>query len=200
MNTKIFNTIQDLWDYCMDCPICHSRRTVIVRVNGQYDKPSWQKENEVLRIQSSFEVNSNKIPVQYIINCRDNTYQLFETKEIIPEEHFSEWEHRPSFFFWLESDCIQCESFTISRDIYMSNHKGQIIDVHLSRDRVYLIDETTHYIVSVFYQLSPPNRVLVTRMYPDGTYSEVITLPFLDLDLSNVEKSIRKIKTAILFS
>jgi hypothetical protein len=207
---KLFNTIQELWDYCAYCPICmRNCREVIVSVgpDGAFILVSSQKKDNNLFLQCTYKNKHSIYTVEYNLNCTDNTF-LVEVPNVIElplgETAKPQKIKEAYFFFFVEGICNECNCATAhSLDLELDIVDKQISKIGLERESFYLLEGKDKFHVTPIHDR---NVMLVSRCHVDDEqfgFSEsnkTIELPLVKLDLSDQEKATNKIKTLILFS
>ena len=206
---KLFNTIQELWDYCVYCPICtRNCREIAISVgpDSNFILVDYKKQNNDLILQCTYKKRREIYSINYTINCLDNSFQI-GTPAVIelgpdiiakPEKVKGAY-----FYFFIEGICNECDSTSASsRDLEFDRVDSCIVDIGLERENFYLFDTGEKYHVTPIHDR---NVMLVSHLYPteDMSYTESskpIELPLVKLDLTDQAKTINKIKTLILFS
>lgn len=207
---KLFNTVQELWDYCAYCPICmRSCREVVVSVgpDGVFILVSSQKKNNNLHLECTYKNKRNIYSVNYDINCLDNTFKVEVPKvqELAPNEVANPKRVKEAyFFFFVEGLCRDCNCTSAhGQDLEFDLIDKKISNIGLERESFYLLEGKDKFHVTPIHDR---NVMLVSRCYVDDEeigFSEsdkTIELPLVKLDLSDQEKATNKIKTLILFS
>jgi hypothetical protein len=200
---KIFNTLQELWDHCLFCPLCQKdTRTIDLSVgpDPNFECLGFLKENHLLTIQCRNK-KKNCLPI-YQINCDNNTYQV-EIKDrpypdhcvtINPNEDTSRY-----FYFWINASCQNCHHTWVSTlDVEFESVNGNIFNTGLEQECISLFrrDIPEYQITLDFFQD-------VTVIYKLDDYTPrklVLKLPLTTWDYSDQDSLIDKIKTYILFS
>jgi len=207
---KLFNSIQELWDYCAHCPICmRNCREVFVSVgpDGAFTLVSSEKKDNNLHLQCTYKNKRSIYTVEYDLNCTDNTF-LVEVPNVIelPEGETAKPQRikEAYFFFFAEGICNECNCATAhSLDLELDIVDRKVSNIGLERESFYLLEGKDKFHVSPIHDR---NVMLVSRCYiNDAEYgfsesNKTIELPLVKLDLSDQEKATNKIKTLILFS
>jgi hypothetical protein len=207
---KLFNTVQELWDYCAHCPICmRNCREVVVSVgpDSVFILVSSKKKNNNLHLECTYKNKRNIYNVEYDVNCLDNTFKVEVTKvqELAPNEVANPKRVKEAyFFFFLEGLCRECNCTSAhGMDLELDILDKRISNIGLERESFYLLEGKDKFHVTPIHDR---NVMLVSRCYVDDEeigFSEsdkTIELPLVKLDLSDQEKATNKIKTLILFS
>lgn len=208
---KLFNSVQELWDFCSFCPICQRNcREVIVSVgpDGNFILVSSEKKNDnTLFLQCTYKNKRNIYTVEYNINCLDNTFKVEVPKvqELASgEEPNTKRVSKAYFFFFLEGLCRECNCTSAhGADLELDIVDQKISNIGLERESFYLLEGKDKFHVSPIHDR---NVMLVSRCYVDDEeigFSEsdkTIELPLVKLDVTDQAKATNKIKTLILFS
>jgi len=204
---KLFNTIQELWDYCKYCPICtRNCREVVVSVGPDYSFTLIDhfKSNDHLILQCTYKKKGNIYNIEYNINCIENTFRAGEPRvvQVSTEAITSEKVKAAYFYFFIEGLCQECHcSSANSQDLEFDLESSTISNMGLERENFYLGNHIEKYHVTPIHDR---NVMLVSRLYQTGevgfSESKTIELPIVKLDLSDQAKTVNKLKTLILFS
>lgn len=207
---KLFNTVQELWDYCSFCPIClRSCREICVSVgpDSVFILVHSQKKKNDLYLQCTYKNKRNIYSVDYNINCLDNTFKVKVPKvQELPAGEIANPKkvEKAYFFFFLEGLCRECNCTSAhGLDLELDIVDKKISNIGLERESFYLLEGKDKFHVTPIHDR---NVMLVSRCYVDDEeigFSEsdkTIELPLVKLDLSDQTKATNKIKTLILFS
>lgn len=204
---KLFNTIQELWDYCKYCPICtRNCREVIVTVGPDYSfiLIDYFKSLNKLELHCTYKKKGNVFNIDYHIDCKENTFRASEPRTVSVSIHPIQTEKVKSahFHFFIEGLCHECNCSSMSsQDLEFDLESSTIYNLGLERETFYLCDAEDKFLVTPIHDR---NVMLVRRLYQNGEigFSEgkVIELPMVKLDLSDQLKAVNKLKTLILFS
>ncbi len=208
---KSFNSVQELWDYCSFCPICHRNcREVIVSVgpDGAFILVAAKKrDNGILYLQCTYKNKRHIYSVDYNINCLDNTFTVDvpRVQDLPPGETPNTQRVKEAyFFFFVEGLCRECNCTSAhGLDLELDIVDKKISNIGLERESFYLLEGKDKFHVSPIHDRSV---MLVSRCYPDDEgigfieSDKTIELPLVKLDLSDQDKVVNKIKTLILFS
>lgn len=203
---KLFNTIQELWDYCEYCPICtrKSRKlTISVGPDMSVKLIDYKKQNNNLLLQCTHKQKDQVYNIDYNINCTDNTFQIGEPKLVqLGSNPISNTEQiiNAYFYFFIEGVCGECDNTTAS-SVDLEFDDGTISNIELERENFYLFETEEKYHLTIVHD---QEQILVSRLQSEGmgyiTNSKPIVLPMFKLDFTDQAKTIKKIKTLILFS
>jgi hypothetical protein len=207
---KSFNSIQELWDYCLFCPICiRSCREIVVSAgpDGAFTLNSSDKKDDgTLYLQCTYKNKRNIYTVEYDINCLDNTFKVeVPNVQSLPLGEVANpiKVKQAYFFFFIEGLCRNCTCTSAhGLDLELDIVDRKISNIGLERESFYLLEGKDKFHVSPIHDR---NVMLVSRCYVDEEigFSEsdkTIELPLVKLDLTDQSKVTNKIKTLILFS
>ena len=207
---KLFNSVQELWNYCSYCPLCQRNCrevTVSVGPNTSFILVSSQKKDDSLFLQCTYKNKRSVYSVDYDINCVENTFEVDVPKvqEVAPGEVANTKKAKEAhFFFFFEGLCQECNCTSAhGTDFELDMMEKTISSIGLERESFYLLEGKDKFHISPIHDR---NVMLVSRCYVDDEqigFSEsdkTIELPMVKLDLSNPDKVTNKIKTLILFS
>lgn len=198
--TKVFNTIQELWDYCSICPLCQKERNMMVSVGPDTDftYSSFQKFKSDLKLECII-INDGFYYSEFNIDCVNNTFDvLVERSEDIPDpEYLSKLLAKPFLYLYLQSGCKKCghaSSYSADMEFHLST--WEIDNIRLEREIFILVKEEKYFNIDIFYD----ENYMTVASGPSHLERRGIKLPLFDLDFSNQAKLVDKIKTLILFS
>jgi hypothetical protein len=201
---KLFNNVQELWNYCSFCPICQNNREISVSVgpDAVFTLNSFSKLNSILELQCEYNKRRNIYSVEYKIDCNSNQFEISVTnvREGDPETRlaFPKVE-KAYFYFYIQSSCQQCNCSTAhGTDLELDVLERKVSNIALERETFRFLNEQDKFHISIIHD---QNVMLVSRCYGfDREDEKSISLPIVKLDLSNQSQVINKIKTLILFS
>lgn len=203
---KLFNTIEELWDYCLICPICQNTSREIILTVGPDDNfgiASYEKEGAQLRVVCSYQRDrfdkKSLHTATFLIDCQQNTFQI---EAISPDPEIVKAAQQAYFFMYMHANCERCfESYLNSSDLEFDIENKSISNIQMDREGIYIASEKDKFHITLSHDR---NVMSVSRVYPeqDGEVDDenIIDLPLVNLDLSNPAKVINKVKTLILFS
>ncbi len=221
---KQFNSLQELWSYCLFCPICRDTcRDISISVgpDSQFKFISYKKRDQFLYLFCTFQ--QRKLPkykVDFVFDTIKNVYKV-ETTDIIEvstdgdmnadknleEEERHRLRHRVTnlyFYFYIHSDCKKCGiAHTNSADVELVASKRIIESFQIERDSVYILEPNDKYHLTISYDTG---KALISKCSIDDITYEIIDdektfeCPIVNFDFSNPQKVINKIKTLITFS
>ncbi len=218
-----FNSLQELWSYCLFCPIC--RRIcrdieISVAPDNTFTLVSFKKEDHWLKLHCTYrQQRVVKYKVDYSINCLTNKY-LVEVSEMIDASNTSDMTadknleeeelHRKRFqiaksyfYFYIFGNCEECNvSWTNSTDIEFNNKELIVYNVCVDRDSIYIMQPKDKYHLTICYD---ENKTIISRCIVDNNFNLVddyktFECSVINFDFSNPQKVVNKIKTLITFS
>jgi hypothetical protein len=221
-NMKLFNSLQELWNYCSFCPLCRENcRSIDVSVgpDKQFKIELFEKSPDSLRIRCGLTIKRNVYIIERQFNCLDNSFTT-EVTNVLADSWFGAYDVCPLknklldeqrlkdeyFYFYIQSSCKKCgQSSTHGADLELdiTDPKiGKVFNIGLELESVYLLKNKDKFHITLSYDR---NAMLVSRCYEDedGDFIEsdkAIELPLVKLDFSDQNRVIDKIKTLILFS
>jgi hypothetical protein len=110
----------------------------------------------------------------------------------------------PYFFFFIESDCRQCNATYVNgSDIELDLNNKIISNIEIEREGIYFLKEKTKFYITFEYDI---HNMLISKCYEDENTGEIIddnkpfSFPIVNLDFSDHKKLLNRIKTILLFS
>lgn len=218
---KIFNNIQELWEYSLYCPICESsHRTITVSLGPDQiftqdpylNPPSIENGINYLIIDFSITIRNQfnsftTMDAQLKINCEDNSFEIKEEKSqtdtITPIILKKLSKLEMSGFFYMQSYCDKCsKSSSYSEDLEMDFVEKKIKNIKLERELVeFYIDSSEIYSVE---QRHDSTTTWVTKycLLDDGRLrrKSEFKSKLLDIDFSDLKKAFNRVKTILVFS
>lgn len=205
---KIFNSIQELWDYCSFCPVCLGNRCISVSVgpDGVFSLKNMHKQDETLHLVCIYKKKQNLYTVEYHIDCNTNLFDVSVTNvEVVIEENQIPIDRvtKAYFYIYIRSKCYECRCSSLdSIDLEFGIVDKTITNIQLDREVFRLLNEPDKFNITVIHDV---NIMLVSRCHEFDSEdydedSKAIRLPLVCLDLRNQDKVVNKIKTLILFS
>lgn len=222
---KKFETLQDLWFYCQQCPICRTAvRSIELSVAPEsiFKLISFKKEDNYLKLFCMYyQRKSAKYRINYIIDVITGKYsvqvlELIDTPDIemnadtnLDEEEKYRLRVKASktyFYFYINADCKECKvSFASSSDLELSSEKMSLTNtgIGVERETVYVLLPTDKYHLTMLYDTG---KTLINKCHIDKSSFEIIDdsstfeAPVINFDFSNLQKVVNKIKTLITFS
>jgi hypothetical protein len=203
---KIFSSIEKLWDYCLLCPLCKNPERhleLTVGPDEHFEIKEWKKIAAHLQIDCDFRYDredksspAGSYTASYLVDCQQNSYKMLAAG---PDQVIADKATEVEFFFYIFAECKACNySYLNTSDLEFNNVEKSIDNIQLDRESLYLFQDNNGYRITLDYD----ENVMVVVPPPLQEESETrgITLPLIELDISNPTKTISKIKTWILFS
>lgn len=208
--SKKFKTVQELWNYCLYCPICQqSSRTLNLTIgpDDDFKLSEYHKVGSELKLICGYRHDKRcrrKKPTSYTaifnINCNTNLCSI-EASGIEPK--ILDKIKESYFFFNIDSNCNLCDKTYLSTtDLELGIDNKTIYNIQIDRESAYLLAEKDKYHITLSYNAS---ITWVSKISLDANGKvidddRIIELPLIDLDFSQPIKAANKIKTVILFS
>src|SRR5271170_2962504 len=101
---KSFSNIQELWEYCLFCPICQKEnRNIIVSMGPEYNIKVIDHDinNGILEISCTYKYI---YPINFKFNCVDNTFVHLTQDNKIANEILQE-----SVYLYIQGICKKCK-------------------------------------------------------------------------------------------
>jgi hypothetical protein len=186
-----FDTIKELWDHCILCPICKLDRNIDVSAGPEYnfdDSGFWDKNGTFLSI--------SNVPTKFFNFSGENVLDI----NMLTNQFYSKLEQCMDYFY-IQSHCVNCSnSAAYSSDLAVDYYSGKISNIGLDRESAYLLTGNDNYHATILYD---ENKILVSNVdVINGEKADVtktIECPMFDLNLSNVQESIDKLKMILMF-
>jgi len=200
--------IQQFWDRCSLCPVCHNRRVLRASVGPDrfFRDTSFQKEDNVFRIKTYYKWKDLRYCIHFDIDCLTNTFTAsFEDQSdqsmdaamsLEDEKLFKRVDYaRP--YFWIDGNCHHCERTAIhTTDIILDMRTMQLIhnDIGIERELIYVMNQ--YEII-----LRPLQKEMDIGKLIDGgiKMSQYLTCPLVDIDFSNPEQALKRVETLLVF-
>lgn len=209
-----FDYLQKLWDYCLYCPVCHQNdRTMHVSVGPDtvVDMYYWLQDRNLLLMQCHYHHNTMIYSVEYRVDCTNNTFEVeVSDAKLINGFNTAVREYKKVeqayFYFYVQSSCEKCQGTSCyGADIELDMLNKKISNIGVERETLAIANEQDSFLLSILYD---SNTMLVSRSTNPNPYARfvmfddpnVIKLPLVNMDLSNTDKVISKLKTLIIFS
>lgn len=192
--SKILKSVQELWSYCLYCPVCDDVCREMSVSTGPDDKLKlifFDKDGDILNIQCIY---NRKFVITYNIDCLNNTFQIQGSEPNLDKKYC---------YFYIQSVCKRCDkTYACGSDLELNLKNKNINNIGVDREGVYLLSSKDKYHVTLFYNDS---TMLVSKCFKeeDGTIIDdgrPCTLPMINLDFSKPRKTARRIKTMLVFS
>lgn len=210
---KILNTLQELWDFCEFCPICcESCRTITIDVGPDraFKLISYSKINVDLIMTCRFKSKGEQYNIIYKIDCLTNNFSVDVSEPIsfssLPSLEDNDYVHsaaRAYFYYYINADCKKCNgSYASTSDMEINFLKKKIENFSIDRETFHLLRDKDKFHVSLHHD---QNSMLISKCIVDAVGqilddNKIFKCSLINLDLSNYDKVINKIKTLIFFS
>ena len=206
---RAFETLQQLWDYCLFCPLCkENSRGISIRV-GPDDRFSllsvtpYQKTDLQLRLHCQYRSVHTEEPIilTYVIDCQSNAFEL-EIGDIHGniQQALADQARRAYFYYYLNANCTKCNNAVAdTTDVEFDPDRKVVYNLQIEREGYYLASEREQYHIT----LSHDRNVVMVSRFIEGAQpldTRAIELPFFEPNVSDISKAICRIKTLLLFS
>jgi hypothetical protein len=203
-NVKIFNNLQEFWDYFEFCPICQQNNRHIYQIGflpPYVAKETFTKQSEILHIAAVFSINQHAYSGTLQLNCQNNTFN-FSLKEFI---FLTNAKFKNILSCYLKADCFHCNCSYIHGLIQLNLLTQTISNFDIVREVVHLLDYEDKFNI----QLKFKDNEMQISQYTSLNIGEnnqpllvddnqVMTLPLVPLDFTNIPKVISRLKTMML--
>lgn len=202
---KLLNTIQELWSYCLYCPVCKDAiryMHVSVGPDEAFILKSFKKKNDILQLRCAFRAKKREYKVDYNINCQDNSFEFDISDPESCEVEVSK-ASTPYFYFYIQSDCKKCLATHVNgTDLELDFINKKITNIGIEREGVYLLDQKNKYHITLSYD---SQEMIISRCYENDKGiiiddNKPFQCSIIDFDFSQPEKVTNKIKMMLLFS
>lgn len=210
---KSLNSIQDVWDYCLSCPLCYSKRSVSITVNTDYlTLVKYEKDNNKLTIHKMYGKEEKESSI--LIDCTTNSVisqniyhaPLSKNDNIDIRDSSTKMTEvvHDRLFFSIHGFCQSCHRTQINgNDIIVDLTNNRIIyDNSIQKENFYLSHMEDKFHISLLYY----NDSIVVSRYNTDQYGSFITVgsifygKMIECDITNQQKLINKLKTLLIFS
>lgn len=202
---KSLNSIQELWSYCLFCPICQDitrDMQVSVGPDDVFTLSSFEKNNHILTLHTCFRVKKLKYNIKYDINCLDSSF-IADISDPIPSDKVVEGSKLPYFYFYIRSNCQICDaSHSNGTDLELDLGTRVIKNIGVETDGIYLLKEKTKYHISMEYD---NGKMIISKCFEDENGellddNKPFSFPIINFDFSDTKRVVRRIKTLLVFS
>jgi hypothetical protein len=220
---KKIETLQELWAYCLYCPLCKkSCRKINLSVGPDniFTLVSFKKQDNLLELNCTYmQRKKDKYEANYIINTVSGKFEIELTDIEMPlsaemnvdsnldkEEKYRLLQKvkKSYFYFYINSSCKECVVSYISSSVINLNHNtNSIDDIRIEREGLYIIHTKDKYHITILYD---DNKTLINKVHIDKkTFAlideeKIFECPVVNFDFSDFKKLINKIKTIMIFS
>jgi len=207
LRMKVLESLQKLWEYCQFCPICQEscrKIRVDVQPDDTYELVSFEKNDNQLKLNCLFSFHREQTKVSFEIDAYTNGLQTKISEPVVTIQSGGVFRSKRTFVvFQIFGDCEKCRcTHATSAEMELSMLDNSIGTTKVDREGIYLLESVDKFHLTLIYD----RRVLlVSRCYLDQDNTviddnRILELPLVNLDLSNTEKTLAKVKTLILFS
>lgn len=187
------------------CPACHNKTRDVFFTVGSSELitlNNYIKDDKYLTINTSWK---DVTEVICKINLTDNSYNLnFLNKKVVST---TKKKYMDYFFFFLESEC-SCNScsYATSKDIDFPTSGKILSNFGLEREGCFVLHDSEGYHVNYAYDV---NKMYLNDVNYKNTIfdkydyifaSKKFILPIINLDFTDPQATIKKIKSLMLFS
>lgn len=197
---KPFSTLKDLWEYMLYCPICQGSCRAITMSVGPDDVFSLNNykinKTDSIKIDGSFNHQTFKTNLIFHIDCKQNTFTIdIKAVEDFKSEKGVYKSDKPYFYFYLYSKCHECDSSEAnSADLELNFLQKKIIDIGVEHEVLYVLEDNSGFKIEYQYDEN------VVHICEYKVLSPTLTLSSLELDFTDKNKLLNKLKTLVLFS
>jgi hypothetical protein len=196
---KSFNSLQELWSYSLYCPVCKNmdrRIDLSIGMDDCFRLIEFRKINQILTIIMERPQEKN-IRAKVEIDCVTNAASryVYDTLGNPAKEHVT--------FMTVStfSTCDDCGSVTNSEDFIVNFMTYDIhLPIHLENEFIVLNDKKANNRLYSVNFLHLEEFVEISVFDKTQESRRPLSVPMFDLDLSNIDKALKRIKTIVLFS
>lgn len=212
---KLFNNLQELWDYALYCPICRDMcRDISLSLNpdGIFKPDPRFSKNESLIISFIATLKNTFNSVSLVegnlkINCLTNQF-IIEDLSQLPNTFVSILLKKMAYAeyvmeIFLESHCMICgNSYIYSNDIELDFSSNSLKEIKLDLEVVEIkVDSSKIYSIEQNYD---NNKTSIEEYcaLDDGSFKRKAAYhhSLLNIDFSDLKKAFSRIKTILVFS
>lgn len=203
---KKFKSVQEVWSYCLFCPLCRD----VVRDIGVSLHPhetlhylSHKKKDHILELKCERIAGGRKYTTTYYIDCLRNTFTLSVEKDV---PHKSEAPLPMAYYFvymTLMANCSKCNcTYTNSADLELDLIKKTILNIGVELEGIYLLEDKSKYHLTFQHNTE---SILVSRIFEteEGGFvddNKTVSFPMTHFDFSKPKKVLNRLKTLLVFS
>lgn len=200
-----YSTLQQLIEYCSTCPVCFKERYTDITfgpdTSTKIDKFEFGYRLKLLVVTK---INVSRYKILFEINTQDNTFKLHIPKFTTENQKYAlsiDIDSRPEFYFHLYSTCKTCGQSQVNTSDMVFDFKNKII-ANIGVESEVRILHDNEMVFDLEYDWEA-NQIEIFR-HKDGDWSEKdlpdFYLPMSDLNFSDPEKLVIKLKTLHMFS
>ncbi len=212
---KLFNNLQELWDYALYCPICEDMcRTISLSLNPDrifkpdplFSKDELLNINFIATLKNTFN-SINLVNGHLKINCLTNQFIIEDLSNLSDKfvpillKKLDHAQHKAELF--LESHCLVCGNSAIySNDIELDFSSNSLKEIKLNLEIVEIkIDSSKIYTIEQKYD---DNQTWIEEYHTldNGKLRRKASYRhnLLNIDFSDLKKAFNRIKTILVFS
>jgi hypothetical protein len=162
---------------------------------------NFKKDNHLLYLDTVAKIKNKKYHINYCINGLDNSFKLdiLDIFKVENKESSVEKASAPYFYFYIQSDCKQCNSsYVYSSDLELNFLEKKVISIGIEQEDIFFLKYKDKYQVTMDYD---QKEMIISRCDKNGSLlGKPFNTTLVNLDLSNPKKAVKKIKTIIVFS
>ncbi len=202
---KKFNTLQELWSFCLFCPLCQDITRDIVVLGGPSEVleiKSQIKENEILSVRGLAKVGKQRYKMTYHIDCVRNTFTVEISDPEVQDPPVNR-ANASTFYLELITDCHQCGNTSAnSTDIEIDLLSKKVTNFGVEMEGIYLLNQKTKYHLTLNHTAQ---QLTLSKCFEDdeGTIiddNKTISFPLTHFDFSKPKKVLNRIRTLLVFS
>lgn len=198
---KEFNNLQELWSYCLFCPLCQdmTRTITLIPIWGG-DILKHQKKGRILSVRGAANIGLQRYEMTYDIDCVSNTFTVKQTKAVPNNNKIST---NTGLEFYIMTVCDKCNNTSANTkpiDLNLASKKSNNFSMEI--EGVYLLEGKYKYHLG-FNHVN--NLMFISKCFVDDDGgivddNKVLNLPLINFDFRDVKKVVDRIRTLIVFS
>lgn len=201
---KQFKSLQELWAYCMYCPLCKEMCRNVIPSIGPDDNfflKTYRKTGRVLLLKNKYSFineygNNINNSLNLSIDCETHTVSqnLFDmgSGEIFYKEI--------NGYIYFIASCNMCDSVIFSKEISFNNHIINVPEIQIESETYLLNNELEEFHISLHHDFNHMDILRKDIDNHENEYKKPITCELFDLDFNNIEKTLKRLKTIVVFS
>lgn len=193
---RTFNSLRELINYVKSCPVCFSKRELILSLGPEIEVAStivYEDEN-IFQIEGIHKKSSDSFLIS--INLDTNEFRVISEAQIVQSIQL---------YFYLYANCSNmidkhtCNCCINTEDIDLNSSFNQIENLCIEYESVWLTRTEYPFHISI-----QANNMKVTKMHWENgeliDNTNEIRVPLVDLDFSDEISAVQKIRTMLVFS